>query len=575
MAEFINTIDALGDEVVLDSILDRSIIEFKDDQLTKVGDYAFYKCADLTDVDLPEVTSVGTSAFEGCNLNEFNFPKITSIGNNAFRGNASLKQVYCENMTRGSGVSSFENCTALESVDFPKLTVGVSGGFINCTSLKDVNIPLVSNIPNNMFKECTSLESIDLPSVTTFNGHTCFVCCYSLKSIRTPLVQTITNSSGTFERCASLPQLDFPKLTAINTTNAFIHCESLNRMLLRSESGVVTLQSAACFNGTPYMMGLGGKIYVPRALVSAYQTATNWSSLYALGKCEFLEVEDVTVDGSVTGELKKCTNISLNKSTLTFTNSGSQTLTATFTPALPYVDEIVWSSSDRSVAVVKDGVVTAVGNGNTTITVTCGAKSASCNVTVSGISSPVPYWSISEVTTLDGVDDYIDTGVALFEEPNDFTIIMDLSFLSKTSNNLIIACRNPFGYANGVGHGGIYMVCQNITPIVFVGYRTANGINGSWKSVKLDYWNKVSAIAIRFVAGAMDAIHYKNSSGEIVTVMPVDTPEYAKTCNTLTIGATKNMDGTVNNFYNTTINTFDIYSSALDDATIASKLQAL
>lgn len=574
MAEFINTIDALGDEVVINTVIDRSITEFKDNQITSVSDAAFSGCTSLTEIELPEVTSVGQYAFGYCNFAELNMPKLKSAGNNAFRYNTSIKALDGPNIT-SLGTDCFGGCTSLESVNLPIMISSPSAGFSGCTSLKYVNVPLMRNLSNNTFNTCTALESIDLPSVTGAGGHGTFNDCRKLTSISLPLLKTMQTGSGVFQYCVALPVLDFPALTSIAGGSVFVGCLSLNKLLLRSEVGVVSLANSNFFNATPFTVGTGGKMYVPRALISAYQTATNWSTLYALGTCEFLAVEDVTADGTVTGELKKCTSISLDKTVLSFTGTGSQTLNATFIPALPYVDEIIWSSSDRSVVVVEDGVVTAVSNGSTIITVTCGGKTASCNVTVSGINHPVPYWSLSEAVTLDGVDDYIDTGITLFAEPNDFTIITDLSFLSTHSTNSIIDCSTRYGYANSGGFGGLYMIAANSNPVVQVKYRTANGLAGAWTTAKLSNWNKVSAIAIRFVAGAMDAIHYKNEKGEIVSVTITGVPEYAKTCATLTIGATKNASGTMEQFYKTTVNTFDIYSSALDDATISNILQAL
>jgi hypothetical protein len=81
-----------------------------------------------------------------------------------------------------------------------------------------------------------------------------------------------------------------------------------------------------------------------------------------------------------------CTGISLSASELTFTEAGTQTLTANVEPT-GCTDEVVWASNDNSIASVSDGVVTAKANGNATITVTCGGYSASCEVSVSGIES--------------------------------------------------------------------------------------------------------------------------------------------------------------------------------------------
>lgn len=66
MSDFINTIDVLGDDAVVDSIIQRTITEFKDDQVTEVGAYAFYGCAGIANVDLPAVTQINGCAFQGC-----------------------------------------------------------------------------------------------------------------------------------------------------------------------------------------------------------------------------------------------------------------------------------------------------------------------------------------------------------------------------------------------------------------------------------------------------------------------------------------------------------------------------
>ena len=76
-----------------------------------------------------------------------------------------------------------------------------------------------------------------------------------------------------------------------------------------------------------------------------------------------------------------CTGITLDKDTLTIARGETATLTATVEPA-DTTDTIGWSSKDDNIATVKDGVVTAVGQGETTITATCGNQTASCKVIV-------------------------------------------------------------------------------------------------------------------------------------------------------------------------------------------------
>jgi uncharacterized protein YjdB len=59
------------------------------------------------------------------------------------------------------------------------------------------------------------------------------------------------------------------------------------------------------------------------------------------------------------------------------------TISAIVTPE-NCTEEILWSSSDESVVIVENGTYTVTGNGDCTITVTCGSYSATCPVTIKG-----------------------------------------------------------------------------------------------------------------------------------------------------------------------------------------------
>ncbi|MBO6301230.1 MAG: Ig-like domain-containing protein [Ruminiclostridium sp.] len=75
--------------------------------------------------------------------------------------------------------------------------------------------------------------------------------------------------------------------------------------------------------------------------------------------------------------------ITLNKTSTTLTVGGSETLTATVLPADATDKTVTWTTSNRNVAVVANGVVTATGVGTATVTAKAGDKTASCTVTVS------------------------------------------------------------------------------------------------------------------------------------------------------------------------------------------------
>ena len=102
MSDFENTIDKYGDEAVMDSLISRTITEFKDDVITKVGSYAFSDCKELTEVELPNCAKLeGYEHFVGCTgLRKVSLPSVTAIAQRCFRnaGNSEL-EVYVPSAT--------------------------------------------------------------------------------------------------------------------------------------------------------------------------------------------------------------------------------------------------------------------------------------------------------------------------------------------------------------------------------------------------------------------------------------------------------------------------------------------
>ena len=107
------------------------------------------------------------------------------------------------------------------------------------------------------------------------------------------------------------------------------------------------------------------------------------------------------------GVAYKVTDVSLNKTSLTLTDGGSETLTATITPSNATNKNVTWSSDNQNVATVSDGVVTAVSPGSAKITATADGKSDTCTVTVTAKTyslsvdpSTLNFGSITEGDTL-------------------------------------------------------------------------------------------------------------------------------------------------------------------------------
>lgn len=253
MSEFINTIDVLGDDAVIDSIIQKTITEFRDNRVNKIGANAFYGCTALETVELPSATELKNNAFENCSsLVEFSAPKCDKLGGNTFKG-----------------------CSVLAGVDFPLATEIGFSLFEKCYGLVNVRAPLVARVYSGAMQDCTSLEQVYLPSVTRLDANA-------------------------LRRCSKLIVADFPVLNYIENY-AFAGCSLLVSLILRGPT-VATLVGTNTFEylneRTPIADGTG-YIYVPKALLSQYASASNWSALVS----QFRALEDYTVDGTITGEL--------------------------------------------------------------------------------------------------------------------------------------------------------------------------------------------------------------------------------------------------------------------------------
>ncbi len=167
----------------------------------------------------------------------------------------------------GQGITSFR-ADGLKSLN--------SYTFLNCSLLKTIKLPALENLyAVQCFSGCTSLEMACFPKLGT--GNTGYFY------------------SATFMGCSKLEVVDLNVL-GTNTlgigSNDFRDCASLNTLILRKSDAICPLGNVNCFQGSPFASGgSGGTVYVPQALISTYQSATNWSTLYSAGTVTFAPIE--------------------------------------------------------------------------------------------------------------------------------------------------------------------------------------------------------------------------------------------------------------------------------------------
>ena len=239
--------------------------------VTNVGDYAFYACLKLAEVELPEgLTDIGRGAFQDCTkLKAVEIPEgVTRIQGNAFynctglesvtlpeglksieyygafQGCTSLKSIVIPDSVTSLGSRAFQDCSSLTSVHIGEGVTSIRyGAFYGCSSLVSVNIPeSVTSIEQEAFEYCSSLQSLSIPESVGSIGSYAFASCSSLTSVNIP--DGVTRiESYTFLDCSSLESVEIPDSVTSIGSSAFSRCSSLTSVSI--PEGVTSIGSYA------------------------------------------------------------------------------------------------------------------------------------------------------------------------------------------------------------------------------------------------------------------------------------------------------------------------------------------
>ena len=118
---------------------------------------------------------------------------------------------------------------------------------------------------------CTKLASIKIPNTVTSIEGAAFYGCSSLTNVTIPeSVTSIGNSA--FESCSSLANVTIPRSVTSIGNYAFYLCRNLVRAYCKPTTPPQADYATFGFNHDNL------KIYVPRASVNAYKSATGWKT---------------------------------------------------------------------------------------------------------------------------------------------------------------------------------------------------------------------------------------------------------------------------------------------------------
>ena len=239
-----------------------------------------YLAASKANVNLNGFTPAATAETFSNGLGRVEFAAdVTSVGS-GFSGKTGVTSIFLPNSVTSIGTSAFTQCKSLSSCTIP------SG---------------VTSIGNQAFHTCSAMTTIDIPSGVTSIGENAFFYCTSLTSVIIP--NSVTSiSRGVFYMCSSLTDIVIPSGVTSIGINSFGYCSSLTSITISSGvtsigngafSNCTSLTAITCEATTPPTLGNyvfddtnNCPINVPCASVSAYKTATNWSSYESRIQCE-------------------------------------------------------------------------------------------------------------------------------------------------------------------------------------------------------------------------------------------------------------------------------------------------
>ena len=282
--------------------------------ITSLGDYAFYNCKKLTDLNVPRaITKIGAYAFHGCNLlTPFEIPEtVTSIGEYAFAYCNQFTSIAVPGKVTSIGDYAFTGCEVLETISIPA-SVRTFGKrvFFGCKAITEIvvdkNNPTLSAIDGNLYNkagtglvfycvgktsevfnvpngvtslyafslyEAKNLKKVILPNTLELIREEAFRNCSALEEI------VMADSVNTIERaafmdCKSLTKITIPKSLTTIVTETFRGCHALETLTIPANVTTIEKRAFGTLNsfkrvifevteGWHYLTNIEGAEYAP------------------------------------------------------------------------------------------------------------------------------------------------------------------------------------------------------------------------------------------------------------------------------------------------------------------------
>lgn len=259
--------------------------------VTTIGDGAFMDCTSLTTITLPYfIARIGNSAFENCTaLATFTTmdgadkktAALRTIGDRAFFGNTSLNNVDV-NTTKGVntiGVSAFENCGQLATINLSGVTRFAEGVFRNAKALKSVTMSASASIyvGQEAFRNCVTLSDITARIAAADDG--AFRNCISLRAITFVSSGIEYIGSNAFNGCVLIQKVSIPSSVVAIGDSAFDGCRGITSLTFESNETLQTIGYSA----------FGGCSLLTRVILPSSLVELNASAFYGCSDLKYVE----------------------------------------------------------------------------------------------------------------------------------------------------------------------------------------------------------------------------------------------------------------------------------------------
>ena len=303
------------------------------EQITSIGNYAFYGCTELTNVTGGENTvSIGQYAFYNTKLTKAFIPdNVETIGNYAFQNISTLKEIAFGPKVQSINSNIFYNgnYTYIEKFVFNGTYTEIPNNFLRYNTatkevilgdqitsvgsyafygnkFSEINLPTgLTNIGNYAFYNCDSLRTITLPDQLTTIGQYAFYDCDALINITIP--DGITSiGENTFYSCDKLQEVAGGENVTTIGNYAFAYCSSLTSFDCHNKVTILNQYVFAYCSKLRELKGLGAVTSVSSyAICQDYdltnlemgENLTTWYSQSSYSSSYILKLLSITLPG--------------------------------------------------------------------------------------------------------------------------------------------------------------------------------------------------------------------------------------------------------------------------------------